>query len=143
MFFGGPSNWTKRVIGIPGDHVKGVIENGKPAVYVNDQKIDEPYVNKYPLITLFKELPTMQDAMAGRYRIDQRSYDPNYSFEKQPFYRINEKLIPKTADCQLMLTHPGTPLSVDEFDIHLGPNQYWAMGDNRLGSLKILVHGVH
>ena len=26
----GPSNWTKRVIGVPGDIVKGVIEDGKP-----------------------------------------------------------------------------------------------------------------
>src|SRR5579871_3786143 len=29
----GPSNWTKRVIGIPGDIIRGVIENGKPVVY--------------------------------------------------------------------------------------------------------------
>jgi len=26
----GPSNWTKRVIGVPGDEVKGIIEDGKP-----------------------------------------------------------------------------------------------------------------
>src|SRR5262245_22176728 len=39
----GPENWTKRVIGIPGDHVKGVIEEGKPVVYLNGAKLDEPY----------------------------------------------------------------------------------------------------
>src|SRR5438105_12997339 len=31
----GPSNWTKRVIAVPGDTVEGRIEDGKPAVYVN------------------------------------------------------------------------------------------------------------
>ena len=45
------SNWTKRVIGVPGDTVKGVIEEGKPVVYVNGKKLDESaYINKYPLI---------------------------------------------------------------------------------------------
>ncbi|MCL4361025.1 signal peptidase I [Candidatus Dependentiae bacterium] len=131
----GPSNWTKRVIGIPGDHVKGVIENGKPVIYVNNQKIDEPYLNKYPLITLRKSLPTMEDILTGRYYIDQRSYDPNVSYHDQPFYRIDEKLLVKTGDCQLMLLHPGTPLDIDKFDVYLGPDQYWVMGDNRLGSL--------
>src|SRR6185295_16867842 len=31
----GPINWTKRVIGTPGDTIKGVVENGVPVVYVN------------------------------------------------------------------------------------------------------------
>ena len=30
----GPANWTKRVIGIPGDEVKGTIEDGHPVVYL-------------------------------------------------------------------------------------------------------------
>ena len=55
----GPSNWTKRVIGIPGDHVKGVIEDGKPVVYVNGQKLNEPYLNEYPLIYICKEDPAL------------------------------------------------------------------------------------
>src|SRR5271163_4874697 len=46
----GPSNWTKRIIGAPGDHIKGVVEDGKPVVYRNGEKLDEPYINKYPLI---------------------------------------------------------------------------------------------
>ena len=32
MYVWGPENWTKRIIGVPGDHVKGVIEEGKPVV---------------------------------------------------------------------------------------------------------------
>ena len=35
------SNLTKRVIGIPGDRVRGVIEDGHPVIYVNDKKLDE------------------------------------------------------------------------------------------------------
>ena len=38
----GPDNFTKRVIGLPGDHVQGVIEEGKPVVYINGKKIIEP-----------------------------------------------------------------------------------------------------
>src|SRR4030095_10404314 len=45
----GPSNWTKRVIGIPGDTIMGCIEDGKPVVYRNGEKLDEAYINKYPL----------------------------------------------------------------------------------------------
>jgi signal peptidase I len=50
----GPSNWTKRVIGVPGDEVRGAIEDGKPVVYLNGKKLDEPYLNKYPLIHLWR-----------------------------------------------------------------------------------------
>jgi len=38
-YFWGPSNWTKRVIGIPGDHIQGKIEDGHPVVYLNGKKI--------------------------------------------------------------------------------------------------------
>jgi len=51
----GPANWTKRVIGIPGDRIRGTIEDGKPAVYLNGKKLDEPYLNKYPLIYVWKQ----------------------------------------------------------------------------------------
>ena len=40
-YFWGPSNWTKRVIGLPGDKIRGTVENGKPVVYVNGVKLDE------------------------------------------------------------------------------------------------------
>src|SRR5579863_1527921 len=55
----GPSNWTKRVIGIPGDIIKGVIEDGKAVVYRNGEKLNEPYINKYPLIRSFKQDPAL------------------------------------------------------------------------------------
>ena len=109
-FPGGPSNWTKRVIGVPGDRLKGVIEDGKPVIYRNDQKIDEPYLNQYPLLALWKDEPNklQQEAFAhvSNYctsqeeaeielsrllesQWDWRPYDARYSFETQIFYRMN------------------------------------------------------
>jgi len=136
-FPNGPQNWTKRIIGIPGDHVKGVIEEGKPVVYLNEKKLDEPYVNKYPLIVL-------------KYGLMPRSYDPKFAFEDQPFYRINPLTVER-FNGKPVLIEPGTtrqngtsrppssgnywnPASPDEFDVKLGENEYWLMGDNRLGS---------
>lgn len=186
----GPENWTKRVIGVPGDVIKGVIEDGKPVVYRNGEKLNEPYINKYPLIALWRENPValreklMQQAL--QLRLDQqigrealaayidqiiaqykewRSYDAAYSFEDQPFYRMNPANVIKDAQGNIELRVPGTPIGetpaqmqpqgnywngTDNFYIELGPTQYWVMGDNRLGSQdsrffgpleKRLIHG--
>jgi signal peptidase I len=143
FIFWGTTNWTKRVIGVPGDHIEGKIEEGKPVVYRNGQKLDEPYVNKYPLI--------------GVYRFDNlsplslpvfRSYVPGVPFEQQPFYRMSYSEVMYAK--QLLTEHgyediryPYTPAttysnntekSPDIFDVHLGPDEYWAMGDNRRDS---------
>lgn len=42
----GPENWTKRVIGLPGENIKGCIENGRPVIYRNGVRIYETYVYK-------------------------------------------------------------------------------------------------
>lgn len=114
-YFWGPSNWTKRVIGIPGDKVRGTIEDGKPVVYVNDQKLDEPYVNKYPLVALWSDDPAKLHEQAvqevqqliAAHRLDAsqadafvsyilsnywmfRPYDPSLPLNKQTFNRISE-----------------------------------------------------
>lgn len=143
----GPSNWTKRVIGLPGDHIQGKIEDGKPVIYRNEQKLDEPYVNTFPLIYLWKGThPTAQDIYLGNYDMSSRSFDPSMPYDKQPFYTINPSLIfnPKKSygDCiydeknRYSLSLPHVPLANgnDVFDVHLGANEYWAMGDNRKGS---------
>lgn len=181
----GPSNWTKRIVGIPGDTIKGTVENGKPVVYLNGKKLDEPYVNKYPLISVWKEDPhliaqqaereviqkvqskELTPAGAERYlqrrfasQLCPRSFDPSIAYDKQPFYRINEHLIftdPDTGKPELKM--PGTPLDrdlngiaqkkdgdnywngTDEFQVKLSDNQYWVMGDNRLGSSDCRVFG--
>lgn len=133
------SNWTKRVIGVPGDHVKGVLEEGKPVIYVNGKKLDESaYINKYPLILLWKQSPYEHNRYAQDRDLDYRSFDPNSAWDKQLFYKIDPHLIainPQTHEPQSILW-PGTPHpgGKDIFDITLGKNQYWVMGDNRLGS---------
>lgn len=138
MYVWGPENWTKRIIGMPGDHVQGKIEDGKPVIYLNGQKLDEPYVNKYPLIGVY-------DRKADY--LTHRSYDPDAWFlgKEQPFYRLDRQ---KVNDAHTIFSYnnrpsilqPYTPAfdaagrNLDEFDIVLGANQYWVMGDNRLGS---------
>lgn len=74
----GPSNWTKRVIGVPGDHVTGVIEQGQPVIYLNGKKLEERYVNKYPLLAVYREgeMPPWNF----------RSWDQSVSYQDQPFY---------------------------------------------------------
>jgi signal peptidase I len=138
-------NFTKRVIAVPGDHIQGKIEDGKPVVYLNGEKLYEPYLNKYPLLARLKNE-----------KIDYRSYDPNFAYDKQPFYRLTGSEVARaklyTGDCNML--YPGTPArrDIDIFDVKLGENQYWMMGDNRQGSSdsrdwgpldtsKIIYHG--
>jgi signal peptidase I len=125
----GPSSWTKRVIGVPGDHLKGVIEEGKPLIYVNGKKLDEPYLNRYPLIPV--NLTTM------------RSYDVNLSLGEQKFYKMDSFEVKRAQRFRERIglptiREPQTPLmegeGSDVFELTLGSNEYWAMGDNRLGS---------
>jgi signal peptidase I len=170
----GPDNWTKRVIGIPGDTVRGTIENGKPVVYLNGRKLDEPYLNPHPLIHVWQQDPEelsrqieqelapiirggMSEEMINRWLRQRwsgketwRSYDSSVPFEKQYFYRINPQFIIYNKDGKPELREPQTPLShhykaegldakrcwneTDQFYVELGPDEYWCMGDNRLGS---------
>ena len=124
----GPDNWTKRIIGIPGDHMRGAIENGRTVVYRNGEKLDErSYINRYPLIAIWK----------NQTHSDLKSYDPAKPWQEQEFYSIDPNTIIRNRETnEPFIYEPGAPLSdgIDEFDIHLGPNQYWVMGDNRLGS---------
>lgn len=173
----GPSNWTKRVIGIPHDVIRGVIEDGKPVIYRNNVKLDEPYLNKYPLIYLWKEDVTvlremveheMQLLLQGRVVAQSvmdeiiqqklakytvwKAYDDKVSLQDQPFYRIKEDRIIRNQAGEPELLYPGTPVpsrassqsrigekksywdGSDEFYIELGKDEFWLMGDNRLGS---------
>jgi len=142
----GPQNWTKRIIAVPGNHVRGVIEDGKPVVYVNDKKLDEPYLNKYPLI----------ETKGPNGRCVPRSFDPAFSYAQQPFYHINENAVIKDAAGSACLVYPHdfqastTNIMLrgnrfwdgsDEFSVQLAPDEYWLMGDNRRGSSDSRVFG--
>jgi signal peptidase I len=131
----GPVNLTKRVIGLPGERIKGTVEDGKPVIYINDNKLDEPYLNKYPLIGVWKSDPnaliqSLNQEVFGLLsqnqlnrselenyfsrRLDQnlllKSYDPSVAYENQPFYRIKESLIVKGEDGKPILKMPGVPI---------------------------------
>jgi signal peptidase I len=165
----GPPNWTKRVIGIPGDHVQGVIEDGKPVVYLNGQKLDEPYLNKYPIVYAWKKdrAELIQEAqreiiqqwgsridaetlmqLAERKIVNQitpKSFDMSLPFDsnKQPFYQVAPDRIVFIDGAPLVL-EPGTvssPKNSDEFSVVLRDGEYWCMGDNRLGSSDSRVIG--
>lgn len=169
----GPDNWTKRVIGLPGDTIRGTVEEGKPVLYVNGQKVDEPFVNKYPLIGLWHINPQQlfeefnrknmsafnNDARYQAY-IEQvvyknssfRSYDPAQPYgAAQPFYNINPELIIRDEAGNPQIRQAGNPIAgtvvttdqagqqehwngTDDYYVVLKENQYWVMGDNRLGS---------
>lgn len=128
-------NWTKRVIGIPGDHIEGKIEDGKPVVYLNGKKLDEPYLNKYPIMSVYK--PEL--GLSGLVR---RSYDPNVSYKNQPCYCFNplEVKLGKKYVGNDNIYYPNTPAydyngkCLDIYDVKLGSSEYWLMGDNRQGS---------
>ena len=130
----GPDNWTKRVIAVPGDHIKGVIEDGKPAIYLNGKKLNEPYVNTYPIIA----------TISGKNDLKYKSYDPKFPLENQPFYRFNpfqvyaaKRFLESRGHPAIL--YPGTPIPTgsegsDVFEYNLGDREYLCLGDNRLGS---------
>lgn len=182
----GPSNITKRIIGVPGDIVEGKVENDRPVIYINGVLFDEPYLNKYPLLSVYTDDKfhlidridrEINAILKGRvvdpvildtYRMQKLncftkkvSYDPSKSYDRQPFYRIKEDRIVATDKLEV----PGTPLQqsidriergksywqgADTFYVELEDDEYWVMGDNRLGSKdsrwfgpikKKLIHG--
>lgn len=126
----GVVNYTKRVIAIPGDHIEGKIEAGIPVVYLNGEKLDETYINKYPIIACYRN---------GK--ITYYSNDPSKLLNDQPFYDLNSAEIARAkmymGDHAVL--YPNTPACnryghKDIYDICLGSDEYWMMGDNRQGS---------
>lgn len=149
----GPDSWTKRVIGIPGDHVVGKIIDGKTHIYLNGQELEEPYINPFPIVQVrenawqlcFKfpgvgntpllSIPFMQKVSSRKYRV----FDPQFTIDskEQPFYNLYlEDKLPSNE--YPMILYPRTPypnqIVSDVFDVVLKEDEYWCMGDNRLGS---------
>lgn len=145
-----PSNWTKRVIAIPGDEIRGRIEDGKTVVYLKKngedefKKLDEPYLNDNPLVYVYNA-----GGSSSRGVFYPVSYDLDCSNSDQPFYNVTQAQIDLGAKYAKLagessILYPGTPRvyhkgtpyekNVDIYDVTLGENEYWVMGDNRLGS---------
>ncbi len=149
----GPTNWTKRVVGVPGDEIKGVIENGMATVYRNGKKIDESYVNQYPLIGVWKANPeSLKNLIESDIEVEDlwayKSYDPKKAYDQQPWYAIDAacvkydeigKPIMRCKENLWSNEHSHDIVNTfwngtDEFCIKLSESQYWVMGDNRLNS---------
>ncbi len=134
----GPDNWTKRVIGLPGETVKGVIENGKPVIYINGTKLKEDYVNKYPLIRVWT---TQHFANKSLFKEVQnkscwKTYDSSFAFDDQPFYQIKEGQLVLNSFSKPIIYWPGVPdeSGADVFEVKLSADEYFVCGDNRRGS---------
>lgn len=140
----GPESWTKRVIGIPGDNIKGRIENGETVIYLNDEKLDEKYINKYPLIQINEiayqlglNFPFLTKRInPRRYRVFDNSLP--VTSPEQPFYKIKENEIvyygenPKILYPKKFYYEKG--INYEVFNVTLNDGEYWGMGDNRQGS---------
>ncbi len=149
----GPANWVKRVIAAPGDTIEGRVENGKTVVYLNGKLLEEPYVNRLPLIHMQREHgfislqsfgPFMiPDFLKKGKRIVRRSFDIRYAPEEQPYYKISpEDIIQNPLTGKPIFDEAYTPTMrdyhgsiADEFGPFVVPaGKYWVMGDNRKNS---------
>jgi signal peptidase I len=149
----GPDNWTKRVVGVPGDHVVGKIINGKTYIYLNGQELEESYLNTFPIVQVKEEawqlcwnfpgigktplqsIPFMKKVASKKYRV----YDPQFDINspEQPFYNLYlESKLPYESSPSILYPRTEYPYASasDVFDVTLGKGEYWCMGDNRLGS---------
>lgn len=154
----GPDNVVKRVVGIPGDTIEGRIENNKTVIYVNGKKINEQYVNPYPLIRLRKTTGFLPLQSFGPFHIPSflqqhtkevnYTYVPGIAYDQQPFYQFTPDEVVRRIDTgDMILAQPYSPCyvvdltgqelvySVDAFGPMTVPEgKYWMMGDSRKNS---------
>lgn len=131
------SNWTKRVIGVPHDHIKGTIENGRPVIYINGKKLEENYINKYPLIGVWKYSHYSNPDSFKEMENDKelKTFDPKLPWDKQPFYKVDPSRIILNNLAEPYIFWPFVPEpKKDIFEYKLAENEYFVCGDNRRGS---------
>ena len=152
----GPENFVKRVIAIPGDIIEGKIEDGKPVVYRNGEKLVEPYVNTLPLIAVqkmngffspknpvFKVLPRFLTWPFIKRKSENcggqpswYTYDPAVSYEDQPYYKLEaHEVLKNPITGKPFLRNAGEPDSYDVFPrMRVPEGKYWCQGDSRRNS---------
>lgn len=138
----GPESWVKRVIGLPGDVVEGRIENDKTEIYLNGEKLSEPYLNPYPLIAVrrssgfFSPDLGMPSFLTWKTRVEEFTYDPTKTYDKQPFFKIDQdEVVCNQFTGKPFLLEPRSPAYYDKFPPKKVPaGKLWCMGDNRKNS---------
>lgn len=152
----GPENFVKRVIAIPGDIIEGKIEDGKPVVYRNGEKLVEPYVNTLPLIAVQKmngffspknPIIKMLPSWLARPFMLRKSencggqpsfytYDPSVSYDDQPYYKLDPKEVLKNPITgKPYLRQAGEADPYDNFmRMRVPEGKYWCEGDSRRNS---------
>ena len=104
----GPSNVVKRVIGKPGDVIEGRVEEGKPVVYRNGERLPMLYRNPHPLIAIKREVGFIPWKRIGPIAVPDfirkhtkpvfYTYVSNLPYAQQPFYHMSEQSVYHPVD---------------------------------------------